>query len=116
MKNSDFLNKILKNNNTEKKNDENLKIPKENNLKTNNLPDPIDKILDIEDLKYYSDERILKFTNGYENNNYIILSIIHDKFEVFKYLFKERNLDLKFKNSNGWNIIHFIIFHKRISK
>jgi hypothetical protein len=44
-----------------------------------------------------------------------MLSIIHDKFEVFKYLIQKRNMDLRFKNSNGWNILHFIIHHKRFS-
>ncbi len=82
--------------------------------KINSLNNPIDNILNLDNLKYFSDDRILKFSNGYENNNYVILSIIYDKIKVFKYLFRERNLDIKFKNSNGWTILHFILYHKRI--
>lgn len=124
MKESNILNKILKcsdpdnqnsmlqqNNEDSKKNDLS-NIGNNRSLVTN--ADKINKMLDIAELKYFSDERILKYSNGYENNNYVILSIIHDKFELFKYLITERNLDLKFKNSNGWTILHFIIYHKRI--
>lgn len=133
MKNSDFLGKVLKSatasENILNKNTELKKLIEENkndfsaNLSNSNLKkefistnDPIDKILNLDDLKYFSDEKIIKYSNGYENNNYLMLAVIHDRFEVFKYLFRERNLDLKFKNSNGWTVLHFILHHKRFGK
>jgi len=112
------MQKILKNEetNTTKKDIEldTSKLTDANRNKT--VFDPIDKILNLEEMKYYSDEKLVKFSNGYENNNYLMLAILHDKFDIFKYLIRERNMDLRFKNSNGWNIMHFIIHYKRISK
>jgi ankyrin repeat protein len=70
-------------------------------------------ILDIQNLTYLPSDRINSFTTGYENNNYLILSIVNNRFDVFKFLIQDKQIDITFKNSNGWDAIHFIIKHKR---
>jgi ankyrin repeat protein len=69
--------------------------------------------LDLQNLTYLPFDKINGFTTGYENNNYLILSIVKDRYDVFKFLIQEKNIDITFKNSNGWNALHFIIKHRR---
>lgn len=69
-------------------------------------------MLDISNLKFIPDSKLNSFTNGIENNSYLILSVIEDKFDTFKYLLT-RGINFCYVNSNGWNVLHFIINLKR---
>ncbi len=80
-----------------------------------NLNESEDK-LDLKNLRYMTDEKLNKFSTGYENNNYLILSVINDRYEVFEFLLNEKKIDITFRNSNGWNVLHFIIKYQRFSK
>jgi ankyrin repeat protein len=72
--------------------------------------------LDLKNLKYMTDDKINKFSTGYENNNYLLLSVINDRYEVFEFLLNEKKIDVTFRNSNGWNVLHYIIKYQRFSK
>jgi ankyrin repeat protein len=74
-----------------------------------------ENLLDIQNLKYLPNDKINSFTTGYENNNYLILSVINNRFDVFEFLLKEKAINVTFKNSNGWNVIHFIVKYRRFS-
>lgn len=69
--------------------------------------------LDIETIKHLSEDQVKKFSVGYEKNNYLIISVIEDQYDIFTYLIKEKNSSLIYFNSNGWNILHFILKLKR---
>jgi hypothetical protein len=38
--------------------------------------------------------KINGFTTGYENNNYLILSVINNRFDVFEFLLKEKAINV----------------------
>jgi ankyrin repeat protein len=82
-----------------------------NNLNENNAQ-LNESMLDVSNLKFIPDNKLNSFTNGIENNSYLILSIIEDKFDTFVYLLS-RGVSISFVNSNGWNALHFIINLKR---
>ena len=65
--------------------------------------------LDIETIKYYSPERINSYYIGVENNSYLILSVIQQNYELFKFLIKEKNAKVDYINGNGWTILFFIV-------
>ena len=68
--------------------------------------------LDIETIKYYEPEKINSFYVGVEKNNYLILSIIKQDFELFKFLLIEKKAKAEYINENGWSILNFIILKK----
>ena len=65
--------------------------------------------LDIETIKYYSPEKINSFFIGVENNTYLILSIIQQNYELFKFLITEKKAKVDYINGNGWSILFFIV-------
>ena len=65
--------------------------------------------LDIETIKYYSPEKINSYYIGVENNSYLILSVIQQNYELFKFLIKEKNAKVDYINGNGWTILFFIV-------
>jgi len=99
------------------KNEQNLKSKKNNNNKTINGAEQLNKSnisfnissLDIDTIKYYSPEKINSFFIGVENNTYLILSVIQHNFELFKFLITEKNSKVDYVNGNGWTILFFII-------
>ena len=54
--------------------------------------------LDMEKLKFYSTKKINEFTSGYENNNYLILSVLMNNYDVFRFLIKEKGCRVDFLN------------------
>ena len=80
------------------------------------LGSKIQDMLDIKNLKYLNEDKINSFKSGYESNNYLILAVMNDCFESFKFLLMEKNTSLLTKNSNGWNAFHFICKLKKLSK
>ena len=81
--------------------------PNLSNISMNNISS-----LDIEKLKFYSTKKINEFTSGYENNNYLILSVLINNFDLFRFLIKDKNCRVDFLNSNGWTVLHFILKNK----
>lgn len=75
------------------------------------LPTPLtnNNLIDIEQLKYLSTEQINSYVTGYENNNYLLLSVIQNNFEAFKYLLLNKKSKVDFVNANGNTILHLII-------
>ena len=45
-------------------------------------------------------------------NNYLILSVIQENFELFKFLLIEKKAKAEYINENGWSILNFIILKK----
>ena len=68
--------------------------------------------VDIEKLKYYTPEKINTFFIGVEGNNYLILSVIQQNYELFKFLITEKNAKVDYVNGNGWTILFFIVTKK----
>ena len=66
----------------------------------------------MDKLKFYSTKKINEFTSGYENNNYLILSVLINNFDLFRFLIKDKNCRVDFLNSNGWTVLHFILKNK----
>ena len=104
------------------KNEENYKSKKNNNNNNivnggeHQLNNSIASInissLDIEKLKYYTPEKINSFFIGVEGNNYLILSVIQQNYELFKFLITEKNAKVDYVNGNGWTILFFIVTKK----
>ena len=69
-------------------------------------------VLDIEKLKFLSIEQINSFITGIENNTYLILSVLHKNFEVFKYLINTKKAKVDYVNANGCTVLHLIIQNK----
>jgi hypothetical protein len=66
-------------------------IQNNNNNNINNSIISIDiSSLDIDKIKYFSPEKINSFFVGVESNSYLILSVIQEKFELFKFLITEK--------------------------
>ena len=78
--------------------------PNLSNVSLNNISS-----LDMDKLKFYSTKKINEFTSGYENNNYLILSVLMNNYDVFRFLIKEKGCRVDFLNSNGWTVLHFIL-------
>ena len=68
--------------------------------------------LNIETIKYYEPEKINSFFVGVVKNNYLILSVIQENFELFKFLLIEKKAKAEYINENGWSILNFIILKK----
>ena len=83
----------------------------EQQLNNNSLEIKMSSIasLDINELKYYTPEKINAFYVGVENNNYLILSVIQRNYELFKFLITEKNAKVDYVNGNGWTILFFIV-------
>ena len=65
--------------------------------------------ISIEAIKYYPPEKINSFFIGVENNSYLILSIIQQNYELFKFLITEKNAKVDYINGNGWSVLFFIV-------
>ena len=68
--------------------------------------------IDIENIRYYTPEKINSFFVGVQKNNYLILSVIQQDFELFKFLLTEKNAKADYINENGWSVLNFIILKK----
>ena len=68
--------------------------------------------LDIDTVKYYSPGKINSFYVGVENNSYLILSVLQQKYDLFKFLITEKNAKVDYVNGNGWTILFFIVTKK----
>ena len=86
----------------------------QNNLNTSNATElDISKVLiDIDNIKYYTPEKINSFFVGVEKNNYLILSVIQQNFELFKFLLKEKKAKASYINENGYSVLNFIVQKK----
>ena len=71
--------------------------------------------LDMEKLKFYSVEQINSFSTGYENNNYLILSVLQNNFDAFKFLLTEKKAKVDFINANGCTVLYFILINRYYS-
>ena len=67
------------------------------------------KIYFINGIRLLNNEKINKFTTEYEKNIYLIISVIHNEFDVFDFLLKEKSINIGFRNSNGWNVINLLL-------
>ena len=84
-----------------------------NNININNSIISIDiSSLDIDKIKYFSPEKINSFFVGVESNSYLILSVIQEKYDLFKFLITEKNAKVDYVNGNGWTILFFIVTKK----
>ena len=101
------------------KNEQNYKSKKNNinNKSTINGDEKLNKSnisinlssLSIEAIKYYSPEKINSYFIGVENNTYLILSVIQQNYELFKFLITEKNAKVDYVNGNGWTVLFFIV-------
>ena len=69
-------------------------------------------LIDIDNIKYYTPEKINSFFVGVEKNNYLILSVIQQNFELFKFLLKEKKAKASYINENGYSVLNFIVQKK----
>ena len=67
----------------------------------------------IDYIKHLTVDQIIKYSSGSDKNNYIIMSIIENDYNAFKYLLIEKSATLYYKNSSGLNALHFILKYKR---
>ena len=70
------------------------------------------KIIDIESIRYYYPEKVNSFFVGVEKYNYLMLSVIQNNFDLFKFLLIEKNAKPEYINENGWSVLNFIIDKK----
>ena len=68
--------------------------------------------LDMEKIKFYSPEKINSFVSGVEGNTYLILSVIQQNYDAFKFLLEDKKAKADHINGNGWTVIFFIILKK----
>ena len=68
--------------------------------------------INIENIRYYTPEKINSFYLGVAKNNYLILSVIQGNFELFKFLLIEKEAKADYINENGWSVLNFIILKK----
>ena len=73
-----------------------------------NVPNTID----IENIRYYTTEKINSFFVGVQKNNYLIISVIQEDLELFKFLLIEKSTKAEYINENGWSVLNFIILKK----
>ena len=106
-KESKHYNKKNENNEKFDKNNQN-ELNKSNMSKFNMSQD----LLDINNIKYYTPEKINSFFFGVERNNYLILSVIQQNFELFKFLLTEKNAKANYINENGYSVLIFILQKK----
>jgi len=71
--------------------------------------------LDVKNLKYMTEEKINSTKIGYENNNFLIETVIKNKFDSFAFLLSDKNCEVMNKNVNGWSAIHYVVKFKRFS-
>jgi len=72
----------------------------------------VSKIIDIESIRYYYPEKVNSFFVGVEKYNYLMLSVIQNNFDLFKFLLIEKNAKPEYINENGWSVLNFIIDKK----
>ena len=72
----------------------------------------VSKIIDIESIRYYYPEKVNSFFVGVEKYNYLMLSVIQNNFDLFKFLLIEKNAKPQYINENGWSVLNFIIDKK----
>ena len=108
------------------KNEENSKSKKNvdninNNITNSNNPLDLNKSnislinlssLNIEQIQYFTPEKINSYYSGVENNSLLMYSVINENYELFKFLITEKNAKVDYINGNGWTILHFIITKK----
>lgn len=83
------------------------------NININNSIASIDiSSLDIDKIKYFSPEKINSFSVGVESNSYLILSVIQEKYDLFKFLITDKKAKVDYVNGNGWTILFFIVTKK----
>jgi len=109
MASKESKNKSFKN--TKKENNDINKKEKQNNLNKSNITkfNMSQTVIDIDNIKYYTPEKINSFFIGVERNNYLILSVIQQNFELFKFLLKEKKAKADYINENGYSVLNFII-------
>ena len=73
------------------------------------------KALDMDKIKFYSTEQINSFSTGYENNSYLILSVLQNNYDAFKYLLTQKGAKVDFVNSNGFTVLYFILQNRYYS-
>ena len=107
--------KKSKNNLNKNKKKENIDTQTKNNdLNESNISkfNMSQTIIDIDNIKYYTPEKINSFFYGVEKNNYLILSVIQHNFELFKFLLKEKKAKANYINENGYSVLNFILQKK----
>ena len=72
----------------------------------------ISHTIDIESIRYYYPEKVNSFFVGVEKYNYLMLSVIQNNFELYKFLLIEKNAKPQYINENGWSVLNFIIDKK----
>ena len=84
---------------------------KQNNLNKSSMSkfNISQNVIDIDNIKYYTSEKINSLFVGVERNNYLILSVIQQNFELFKFLLKEKKAKADYINENGYSVLNFII-------
>ena len=104
--NDKINNETLTNNDQTKSIHNNLNSSKISNLNISQT------LIDIDNIKYYTPEKVNSFFVGVERNNYLILSVIQQNFELFKYLLLEKKAKANYINENGYSVLNFIIQKK----
>ena len=69
-------------------------------------------LIDIDNIKYYIPEKINSSFFGVERNNYLIISVIQQNFELFKYLLTKKKAKANYINENGYSVLNFILQKK----
>ena len=100
------VNKANKNNNFKKSINQNF-----NNSNISSILNESTTI-DIENIRYYTTEKINSFFVGVQKNNYLIISVIQQDLELFKFLLIEKSAKAEYVNENGWSVLNFIILKK----
>ena len=100
--------------NAKAKNNKNQNKINKNYLNTSNISNEnMSQInIDIDNIKYYTPEKINSIFFGVERNNYLMLSVIQQNFELFKFLLKEKKSKANYINENGYSILNFILQKK----
>jgi hypothetical protein len=65
--------------------------------------------IDIDQVKYYSPEKINSFYTGVENNSLLMISVINSNYSLFTFLIKKKKAKVDYINGNGWSVLFFIV-------
>ena len=104
---------LLKNeaNNNSKKNMNNSVLNQKEQLNVSNLSLMNVNLssIDIDQVKYYSPEKINSFYTGVENNSLLMISVMNSNYSLFTFLIKKKKAKVDYINGNGWSVLFFIV-------
>ena len=104
---------LLKNeaNNNSKKNMNNSVLHQKEQLNVSNLSLMNVNLssIDIDQVKYYSPEKINSFYTGVENNSLLMISVMNSNYSLFTFLIKKKKAKVDYINGNGWSVLFFIV-------